>query len=80
MLALILFGVWMLFFDRYDVFTQINLTNTAQELLDEKEMYSQEIKKTQQEIEWVESNSEKFARENYYLSKPKEDVFIFVEE
>jgi len=80
LIALVLFGIWMLFFDKYDVFTQMSLSKTANELIEEKEMYIGEIQKTKQEIKWVESNSEKFARENYYLSKPQEDVFIFVEE
>jgi len=80
LIALVCFGVWMLFFDQNDVFTQMNLSNTANELQQEKEMYIDDIKKTKKEIMWVESNSEKFARENYFLSKPQEDVFIFVEE
>ncbi len=80
LITLIFFGIWMLFFDKNDVFTQISLSNTANDLIQEKEMYIGEIEKTKQDIKWVDSNSEKFARENYYLSKPQEDVFIFVEE
>lgn len=80
LIVLVFFGVWMLFFDQNDVFTQIKLTNTANELTAEKEMYEDEIIETREKLIWVESNSEKFARENYFLSTPQEDVFIFVEE
>jgi len=80
LLTLGLFVIWMLFFDRQDVFTQIRLNKSSIEVQEEKEMYIREIAETKQELSWLKSNSEKFARENYYLSKPQEDVFIFVEE
>ena len=80
LITLGLYIAWMLFFDDQDVFTQMRLNNSAAEVQAEKQMYIEDIAKTKQELSWLKSNSEKFARENYYLSEPQEDVFIFVEE
>ncbi|MCU0432848.1 MAG: septum formation initiator family protein [Bacteroidia bacterium] len=76
-------GIWLLFFDRNDIFMQIKRRNEVKKLEDERDYYSNEIKINQQEIQELRSNPkelEKFAREHYLFKKDNEDIFIIVED
>ena len=77
------FIVWMLFFDANDFITQIRLSNTKGDLIDEKEYYLQKIDEVKQERKELMSNPrllEKFARERYLMKKPTEDIYIVIDE
>jgi len=76
----VLFAIHMIFIDEQGLFTQLKLSKAIEELEGDKDYYKQEIIDLKKEKKWLASNKEKFAREKYYLSGPKEDVFIFVEE
>lgn len=79
-LALGLFVVWMLFFDRHHLFTQLQLHNTLESLKEEKTFYEGQIKQSWQDRLEMEQNREKFAREKYHLKKKNEDVYVIIEE
>ncbi len=79
-IVLILFFGWMIFFDKHDFWTVWRLQRTVDKLEEDKEFYSKQIEKAEQERLDLEANKEKFAREKYYMKKNDEDVFIIVEE
>lgn len=83
LLVIVGLGVWLLFFDRNDIFSQIKRRNEVKKLEAERDYYSNEIKRNQQEIQELRSNPkelEKFAREHYLFKKDNEDIFIIVED
>jgi cell division protein FtsB len=76
-------SVWMLFFDINDIFTQIKMYRELWRLEDEKKYYIQKIKEVEIERIEVMGNKklvEKFAREKYLMKKPKEEIFVIVDE
>lgn len=73
------FVVWMLFFDQRDFFQQRERNAELKKLEAKKQYYLNEINKTQQELNDIQSNPaalEKFARERYLMKKDGEDIFI----
>lgn len=77
-LILILFLVWMLFFDTNSFLIHNELSNDINALEDNKEFYKEEINRDKVFIEKMKDSDEveKFAREKYFLKKEKEDIFI----
>lgn len=74
--------VWLLYFDKNDVFTQFELITKCNKLNAEKEYYIAEIEKNKKEIVELQNNKkslETFAREKYLMKKDNEDVFVFVQ-
>lgn len=78
--VLALFFAWMIFLDKHDVLTQWRLQRTVNKLEHDREFYTKKIEEAEQERLELDINDEKFAREQYYMKKPNEDVFIIVEE
>lgn len=79
LLSLGIFAVLMLFFDRNDIFTQIERKKQLKELQASKQFYLDEIARTRKELTDLQHNSaalEKYARENFYMKRDNEDVFI----
>ncbi len=73
------FVVWMLFFDQRDFFQQRERKAELKKLEAKKQYYLDEINKTKQELNDIQSNPaalEKFARERYLMKKDGEDIFI----
>jgi len=74
--------VWLLYFDKNDVFTQFELVTKCNKLNTEKEYYIAEIEKNNMEIVELQNNKkslETFAREKYLMKRDNEDVFVFVQ-
>lgn len=83
LVAIVLFLAWILFFDENSIVAHQKNKRQLQELIQQKEYYKDRIKSDRQKLEDLKSgkeNLEKFAREQYFMSKPDEDVFIVVEE
>ena len=81
-LASIAFLVWMLFFDKNDVNSQFEYRSQVNKLEAEKEFYTKEISKAENDLQELTTNPdklEKFARERYFMKKDNEDVFVVVE-
>lgn len=81
-LTSVLFLIWMFFINSMDVFSVLKLKSKLSELKDQKEYYLQKIENVKKDREALLNNEElleKFARENYLMKKPNEDVFIVEE-
>ena len=82
-IATVLFLVWIIFFDENSFVTHRENKQRLNELIQQKEYYKEKITEDDQKMEDLKAGTnelEKFAREQYYMSKPDEDVFIVVEE
>lgn len=79
-LALVIFVGWLIFFDKHDVLTQWKLQRTVNKLEEDKAYYAKEINKAEQKRLDLEVNKEKYAREQYYMKKNNEEVFIIEKE
>jgi cell division protein FtsB len=77
-LILVVFVVWMLFFDANSWFIHNELNNDIEALETEKEYYKREIEKDKKAIKKIstEEGLEKFAREEYYMKRENEEIFI----
>jgi len=78
----IVFLVWLTFFDSNDLYTQLKQTAKLKGLEDEKEFYVEKIAEVKADREELLSNDElleKFARKNYLMKKPAEDIYVVVE-
>ncbi len=73
--------VWLLFFDKNDVFTQYELIQKCNKLNKEKAYYLAEIESNKASLNDLKTNKkslETFSREKYLMKKENEDVFVFV--
>jgi cell division protein DivIC len=77
-LVLLFFIVWMLFLDNQSYFDQRVLDKQIDELEDNKVYYQQEIAKDEQSIKDLKNpgQTERYAREKYYMKKDSEDIYI----
>lgn len=77
-IILVIFSVWMLFFDANSWFIHNELNNDIDKLEDEKDYYRKEIEKDKKAIKELnnEEGIEKLAREKYYMKKENEEIFI----
>lgn len=81
-IASLLFVVWILFLDKNNLVDHIRNMNKLENLEKQKEFYREKIRIDKQKLEYLNSgtaNLEKFAREQYYMVKPGEEVYIVVE-
>lgn len=82
-LTLLAFFIWMLFFDRNDLVSQVQLRMKLADYRDKKEYYEQQIKDVKREKQELLTNKdslEQFAREQYMMKKDNEDLYVIVEE
>ncbi|HEY6956770.1 MAG TPA: septum formation initiator family protein [Flavisolibacter sp.] len=79
LLTTVAFIVWILFFDRNDVFTQIQRRGELNELKQSKQYFEKQIadnKKFSNDLQFNASAIEKYAREKYLMKRDNEDLFI----
>ena len=79
LLASAAFVVWMLFFDRNDVFTQMERRSELNELKQSKQYFEKQIaenRKFSKDLQFNASAIEKYAREKYLMKRDNEDLFI----
>jgi cell division protein DivIC len=82
-LSLLIFFLWLLFFDQNNLLERRKLNNEYDQLLQEREYYLNKIEEDRKRIKELKTdneNLEKFAREEYLMKKDNEDIFIIVEE
>ncbi len=82
-IASVLFLTWIVFFDENSFVSHAENKRRLYELNKQKEYYQERIAEDKQKIEDLNSGKnelEKFAREQFLMSKPDEDVFIVIEE
>ncbi len=82
-LSLLIFFLWMLFFDQNNLLERRKLNGEYEQLMQEREYYMKKIEEDRKRIRELKTdneNLEKFAREQYLMKKDNEDIFIIVEE
>lgn len=82
-LSLLVFVVWMWFFDPKDWRLITARKEKLRELQESEEMLNKQIKETQTELNLLKTNAqtiEKYAREKYYMKKDNEDLFVVPEQ
>lgn len=82
-ISIIVFVVWIAFFDRNDFISQYTYNQKLKQLKRDKEYFLTEIEKDKKNLDELISNAqnlEKFAREKYLMKKDNEDIFILVED
>lgn len=77
-IIIILFIIWMIFFDSNSFIIHNELNNDINELNDQKSYYEKEIAKDNIELQMIQSDSglEKYAREKLYMKKDNEEIFL----
>ncbi len=76
------FLIWMIFFDPNDFISQYKMRGKLKELEAEKAYYQEKMIEVEQERQALLKDNKKleqFARENYLMKKPSEDVFVIIE-
>jgi cell division protein FtsB len=82
-LVAVVFIVWMLFFDKNDLYSQYEQRQQLSKLEQERDFYTKETAQVSKDLDELTSNPaklEKFAREKYLMKKANEDVFVIVKE
>ncbi|MFN4235463.1 MAG: septum formation initiator family protein [Bacteroidia bacterium] len=77
------FIIWLLFFDRHDIISQIKLSKELKKMEEKKAFYLKEIENDSKKLNELLTNPktlEKFAREKYLMKKDNEDIFVVVNE
>lgn len=82
-LTIIIFFVWISFFDRNNLIDRAKELRHLRQLEKDKKYYIDRIEKDSRRLEQLKTNNknlEKFAREQYLMKKDNEDIFVIVEE
>jgi hypothetical protein len=80
-LSILIFIVWMIFFDRNDLISQYSYRQQLNKLQEDKEFYLKEIERNQKDLYYLMSdpaNREKYAREQYLMKKDDEELFLII--
>ena len=81
LLTIIVFFVWLLLLDSNNLISRYKEMRNLRKLKSEKEYYVQRIeedKRKLHELKTDNQNLEKFAREQYRMKKPEEDLYIIL--
>ena len=79
LIAIVLFLIWITFFDNFNLIKQSKIKKNIKQLEENKKFYSEEIKKDSTEYKDLLNNEEKrekFAREKFLMKKDNEDIYI----
>ena len=80
-IAICLFLVWMVFFDKTSFLVINELNGEINKYEEQLDYYKTEYEKNDQFYKKLMNNKsekEKYARENYFMKKPNEEIFILV--
>ena len=79
-IALFVFLVWMLFFDKHNMIVQWQLHHKANVLREQIETENEKLAAARQELEILQTQEERYAREKYRMHKPDEEVFVIAQD
>ena len=74
--------MWLVFFDSYNMLTNLRTRDKLNALKKDKKFYMDEIKKDSILIQKLHSDTlelEKLAREKYLMKKDNEDVYLVID-
>ena len=76
------FILWVSFFDDNNLLERRQLRKERKQLVQDEAYYQQKIEEDKEKLEMLDNEKylERFAREQYYMKKPGEDIFVIVEE
>lgn len=77
------FIIWLTFFSQYNLMERARLAGNLKDLQREKKYYIEQIKRDSARLHQLSTGTEeleKYAREQFYMKKPNEDIFVVVEE
>ena len=80
-ITIFLFLIWMIFFDNTSFLVVNELNGEINKYSKQLAYYKEEYKKNDdfyRKLMDNKSEKEKFARENYFMKKPNEEIFILV--
>ncbi len=77
-LTVLIFSLWMVFFDKHSLITHIKLSNIIYDINRDMENYKEQIEVIEIEKALMDSKTERYVREKYFMSKENEDIFIIV--
>lgn len=80
-ITVFLFLIWMIFFDSTSFLVVNELNQEIEKYEDQLSYYKSEYEKNDNFYKKLMNNKdekEKFARENYFMKKPNEEIFILV--
>lgn len=80
---MLLFVVWVVFFDKYNLINRLEMRKQLNELERERQFYVNEIQKDKQIVKDLQENpakAERYGREAYLMKKDNEDIFLIVNE
>ncbi len=80
-LTILVFCVWMLFFDRNSMWQRYKLQRTHSKQIQERAYYLSEIEKDSTALHDLSSDTQnliRFAREKYLMKKDDEDIFLII--
>jgi len=83
LVAVVVYVVWVAFFDQYSWLLQWKIKQSIDALSAEKQYYIDKIHNDSamnSELQTNDNNLEKFAREHYFMKASDEDVFEIVEQ
>jgi cell division protein FtsB len=82
-LAALIFCLWVLFFDQNNLVERYQLMREMKQLADDRLYYIQKTAEDTERLKELKTNDEnleKFAREQYYMKRDNEEVFVIVQE
>ena len=82
-ITILVFGIWMLFFDQNNMVDRMRMSAEIRQLEADREYYIDQIEKDStrlHELTTDKDNLEKYAREQFLMKKKNEDVFVVIEE
>jgi cell division protein FtsB len=80
-ITVLLFAVWMVFFDNTNLQEQVRMSKQKKQFEKERDFYQEEIEKNRKAAEELTTDTvllEKFARERYLMKRDNEDVYLMV--
>ncbi|MCE5346437.1 MAG: septum formation initiator family protein [Bacteroidales bacterium] len=80
-LTIVIFVIWILLLDSNNLIARYRQIRELHKLKADKEYYSKRIETDKQklhELKTDDNNLEKFAREQYHMKKPDEDLYIIL--
>lgn len=82
-LTVLVFLVWIILFDNNNLVNRYRYIKNLRQLENDREYYIDRIEEDRRklkELKTSDENLEKFAREEYFMKKDDEDIYIIVDE
>ncbi len=82
-LTVLVFLVWIILFDNNNLVNRYRYMKNLRQLESDREYFMERIEEDRRklnELKTSDENLEKFAREEYFMKKDNEDIYIIVDE